>query len=131
METGVVAGLPRARVDVWVWATRLVKTRAVAAAACRAGHVRINDDRVKPSSPVKPGDMVRVLTEAGERIVEVKVLITKRVGAPVAVTCYVDHTPPPPPKIERVLVAPRERGSGRPTKKERRETDRWLGHQNF
>ena len=130
MESGGSAGGSRGRVDVWVWATRLVKTRSGAAAACRAGHIRINDDRAKPSSPVMPGDTVRVYTEAGERIVEVKEIIAKRVGAPVAVTCYIDHTPPPPPKEERVLVAPRERGSGRPTKKQRRETDRWLGHEN-
>ncbi|WP_435299690.1 RNA-binding S4 domain-containing protein [Timonella sp. A28] len=131
METPENVGPARARVDVWVWATRLAKTRSVAAAGCRAGHVRVNNERAKPSTPVKPGDTIRVFSEAGERIVEVRTIILKRVSAPIAATCYIDHTPPPPPKEERALVAVRERGSGRPTKRERRELDRLRGHTNF
>ena len=112
------------RVDRWLWAVRLTKTRADAAAACRGGHVRVNDAPAKPSTPVRPGDTVRTRAYEIPRIVEVSRIIEKRVGAPVAVECYVDHTPPPPPREERP-AAPfvRERGSGRPTKRDRRRLD--------
>lgn len=127
MENSANAPQPRIRVDVWVWATRLTKTRALAATGCKNGHVRINDEKVKPSTTIKVGDHVRVWSEAGEKKVEVTKLIAKRVGAPIAVTCYIDHTPPPPPKEERVLVAHRDRGTGRPTKRERRDLDKLRG----
>ncbi|NGN65252.1 RNA-binding S4 domain-containing protein [Streptomyces sp. A7024] len=115
------------RVDSWIWAVRLTKTRSQAAAACKAGHVKVNGERVKAAQPVKPGDEVRIFRAGREWIVEVKRLIRKRVGAPVAVECYVDKSPPPPPKAEVPVVAVRERGAGRPTKRERRELDRLHG----
>lgn len=115
------------RVDAWVWAVRLTKTRSAAAAACKAGHVRVNDERAKPAQPLTIGDVVRVRTADAEHIVEVTRLIVKRVGAPVAVECYIDHTPPPPPKEERVLTVVRDRGAGRPTKRDRREIERLMG----
>lgn len=115
------------RVDSWIWAVRLTKTRSQAAAACKAGHVKVNGERVKPAQPVRPGDEVRIFRAGREWIVEVKRLIRKRVGAPVAVECYVDNSPPPPPKVEVPVVAVRERGAGRPTKRERRELDRLHG----
>jgi ribosome-associated heat shock protein Hsp15 len=114
-------------VDSWVWAVRLTKTRSQAAAACRAGHVRVNGERVKPALPVKTGDEVRVWHAGRERIVVVARVIKKRVGPPVAVTCYVDNSPPPPPREFAGPVAVRERGSGRPTKRERRDLDRLQG----
>ncbi|WP_374939710.1 RNA-binding S4 domain-containing protein, partial [Streptomyces sp. UH6] len=77
------------RVDVWIWSVRLVKTRSLAAAACRGGHVRVNGERVKPAHALRTGDEVRVRQEGRERVVVVKQLIRKRVGAPVAVECYV------------------------------------------
>jgi len=58
------------RVDSWIWAIRLAKTRSAATALCKAGHVRINGDRAKPAQTVKVGDEVRVFTTGGERIVE-------------------------------------------------------------
>ena len=115
------------RIDVWVWAVRLYPTRSVAADACRAGHVKVNDVRVKPAHAVKVGDVVRALTPGGERIVVVTGLLSKRVGAAVAVTHYEDRTPPPPPKEERGMFAYRERGAGRPTKRDRRLTQRLRG----
>lgn len=127
MENNSLTPDLKVRVDVWVWATRLTKTRALAAAGAKNGHVRVNDDKVKPSTTVKIGDSIRVWSEAGEKIVEVTKLINKRVGAPIAVTCYIDHTPAPLPKEERVLVALRERGTGRPTKRERRDLDKLRG----
>jgi ribosome-associated heat shock protein Hsp15 len=112
------------RVDRWLWAVRLTKTRADAAAACRGGHVRVNDQPAKPATPVRAGDTVRTRVYDIARTVEVSAIIEKRVGAPVAVTCYVDHTPPPPPPAERVApVAARERGAGRPTKRDRRRLE--------
>ena len=115
------------RVDRWVWVVRLTRTRAMAAAACRAGHVRVNGDRAKPATLVHVGDEVRVRTEGVDRIVEVVQVIEKRVGATVAVQCFVDRTPPPPPREHVALAAQRDRGAGRPTKRERREIDHLRG----
>ena len=85
------------RLDRWLWAVRLTRTRPDAAAACRGGHVRVNDRPAKPSTTVSPGDEVRALVGDRTRIVEVVRVIQKRVGAADAVTCYLDRTPPPPP----------------------------------
>ncbi|NYI04747.1 RNA-binding S4 domain-containing protein [Allostreptomyces psammosilenae] len=116
-----------ARVDSWIWSVRLVKTRSLAAAACRAGHVRVNGERVKPAHPVRVGDQVRLRHAGRERIVVVSRIVRKRVGAAVAVEAYVDNSPPPPAPHEELPVAQRERGAGRPTKRERRELDRLRG----
>jgi ribosome-associated heat shock protein Hsp15 len=112
------------RVDSWIWAVRLVKTRSVGATACRGGHVRVNGERVKPAHSLRVGDEVRLRHEGRERVVVVKRLIRKRVGAPVAVQCYVDNSPPPPPREAVAPVAIRDRGTGRPTKRDRRELER-------
>ncbi|MDH2390952.1 RNA-binding S4 domain-containing protein [Streptomyces sp. HNM0663] len=115
------------RVDAWIWSVRLTKTRSQAATACRAGHVRVNGDRVKPAHAIRPGDQVRVFLAGRERIVVVSKLIRKRVGAPVAVQCYEDKSPPPPPRELTAPVALRDRGTGRPTKRDRRELERLQG----
>lgn len=116
-----------ARTDVWTWSVRLYRTRSLASAACKAGHVRLNGSKAKPSQPVHVGDRVEALTDGGLRIVVVGKIITKRVGAAIAAECYEDHTPAPPPKEERPLMPVRDRGSGRPTKRDRRLTDRLRG----
>lgn len=121
------AGPSSTRVDRWVWAVRLTKTRALAAAACRAGHVRVNGDRAKPATTVRVGDEVRVRGDGPERIVEVAHVIERRVGPAPAAACYVDRTPPPPPPEHVAAAGVRERGAGRPTKRERRELDRLRG----
>ncbi|AZM62880.1 MULTISPECIES: RNA-binding S4 domain-containing protein [unclassified Streptomyces] len=115
------------RIDSWIWSVRLVKTRSLGAAACRGGHVRVNGERVKPSHSVRVGDEVRLRAETRERIVVVKRLIRKRVGAPVAVQCYVDNSPPPPPREAVAPAGVRDRGTGRPTKRDRREMERLRG----
>ncbi len=115
------------RVDSWIWSVRLTKTRSAAASACRGGHVRVNGVRVKPAHTVRAGDEVRLRAEGRERIVVVQRVITKRAGAPVAAECYIDNSPPPPPREEAVPVAVRERGAGRPTKRERRSIEKLLG----
>lgn len=114
------------RVDLWIWSVRLLKTRAMATAACRAGHVRVNDERAKPSTAVKPGDTVRLRHDGRERIVVVRKIVRKRVGAPAAQECLIDRSPPPPPREALVPVGRRDRGAGRPTKRERRELERIL-----
>ncbi len=116
------------RVDRWVWAVRLTRTRALAAAACRAGHVKVNGERAKPATTVRVGDEVRVRVEGLERIVDVARLVERRVGAAIAAECLVDRTPPPPPPVEVPGGAVRERGAGRPTKRERRQIERLRGH---
>jgi ribosome-associated heat shock protein Hsp15 len=115
------------RVDSWIWSVRLAKTRSAASGACRAGHVRVNGMRVKPAHSVRAGDEVRLRQDGRERVVVVVRVIAKRAGAPVAAECYLDHSPPPPPREETVTVAARERGTGRPTKRERRSIDKLLG----
>jgi ribosome-associated heat shock protein Hsp15 len=114
-------------VDSWIWAVRLAKTRSAASSACRAGHVRINGVRVKPAHAVRAGDEVRMRHEGRERVVVVKQVIIKRVGASVAAECYIDNSPPPPPREEAVPVAARDRGTGRPTKRDRRSIEKLLG----
>jgi ribosome-associated heat shock protein Hsp15 len=111
-------------VDRWLWAVRLCKTRTDATAACRAGHVRIEGKPAKPASPVAVGLTVRARVGGRERVVEVARVIDKRVGAPIAAECYIDRSPPPPPREAAGPVAIRSAGSGRPTKRDRRRLDR-------
>ncbi|MFB7617384.1 MULTISPECIES: RNA-binding S4 domain-containing protein [Streptomycetaceae] len=111
------------RVDSWIWSVRLTKTRALAAAACRAGHVKVNGERAKPAQALKPGDEVRVRQEGYERVVVVTKLVRKRVGAGVAAECLVDNSPPRPPRELLAAAGERDRGAGRPTKRDRRELD--------
>jgi ribosome-associated heat shock protein Hsp15 len=118
------------RVDSWIWAVRLVKTRSLATAACRAGHVRVNGERAKAAQSVHVGDEVRYRESGFDRIVVVGTLLVKRVSAPVAVTSYTDLTPPPPPREEVALAPMRDRGAGRPTKRERRDLEK-LRHRDI
>ncbi len=110
------------RLDRWLWAVRLTKTRPDAAAACRGGHVRVNDKPAKPATPVQPGDRIRARVNDVTRTVEVVRVIPRRVGAVDAATCFIDHTPAPSPE-STIPVAHRDRGAGRPTKRERRVLD--------
>ena len=114
------------RIDAWLWAIRAYKTRSAATAACRAGHVRLNGSPAKASATLVTGDTVTVRMSGYERILEVRRLIAKRVGAEPASHCFTDHTPPRP--IAPALGLPqRDRGAGRPTKKDRRDMERLRG----
>jgi len=113
-----------ARVDSWLWAVRVYRTRSAATAGCRAGHVRVNGERVKASQSVRPGDEVRVRVAGFDRILVVRSCLVKRVGASVAAEAMTDLTPPPPPREETAVVAVRDRGAGRPTKRERRDLEK-------
>lgn len=115
------------RVDSWLWGIRVFKTRSAATAASRAGHVKVNGDRAKAAQTVKPGDEVRVRIAGFDRVLIVRQTLAKRVGAPAAAEAYTDISPPLP-SPETVGAGPRrDRGAGRPTKRERREIDRLLG----
>ncbi|NVN51991.1 RNA-binding S4 domain-containing protein [Mycolicibacterium hippocampi] len=90
--------------------------------------MRVNDRPAKPATTVSPGDEVRARVGEVTRIVQVVRVIHKRVGAADAVTCYLDRTPAPPP-TSSVPVAARDRGAGRPTKRDRRVLDKWRAAQ--
>ncbi|QCU77222.1 RNA-binding S4 domain-containing protein [Citricoccus sp. SGAir0253] len=114
------------RLDAWLWGVRMFKTRSAATAACRAGHVRLNGQPAKAAQVVKPGDTIRLRQPGRERILEVTGLLAKRVGAAEAARHYADHSPPPVPR-ELLAVPLRDRGTGRPTKRDRRQMERLRG----
>ena len=113
------------RIDKWLWAARMFKTRSMATRACSAGHVTLNNQPAKAAQKVHVGDHVSVLTPSRMRLLEVQALLDKRGPASVAQTLYIDHTPPEPPKEEPAVL--RERGTGRPSKRERRALHKLRG----
>ena len=112
-EAGLAAST---RVDKWLWAVRFYKTRSAATDACRAGHVRVNQVAAKPATVVRPGDTIEARTGEREHVVEVTSVIEKRVGASLAGSCYIDHSPPPPSKEEAgtSTLSAKEAPAGRP-----------------
>jgi ribosome-associated heat shock protein Hsp15 len=116
------------RIDKWLWCVRLYKTRNLAIDACKAGKVRIDGNSVKPSRIVKTGDVIQVSLGPLNRILRVKELLHNRVSAKLVIDYLEDLTPPE--EYERVQLMKefnaeyRERGLGRPTKKDRRIIDR-------
>ncbi len=125
---GTEAAQPATRVDRWLWAVRVFKTRNAAQQACKAGHVRVDEARAKPAPPVRPGEVVEVRGQQGRvRVLEVVEPIDKRVSATVAAQCLIDRSPPPPPKEERATPPRRDPGAGRPTKRERRQLEQVRG----
>jgi ribosome-associated heat shock protein Hsp15 len=115
------------RADVWLWSIRLYPTRSAATAACKAGHVRLNGSTAKPAHPVRIGDTIRARTIAAERTVFVLALVETRTSAALAVLNYEDRTPAPQPGDERPAPILRDRGAGRPTKRDRRRVERLRG----
>jgi ribosome-associated heat shock protein Hsp15 len=120
-----MVGVETTRVDRWLWAVRLYKTRSAATEACAGGHVKVNGAAAKPATTVRAGDRVETRLHHRERILEVVRIVDKRVGAPIAAECLVDHSPPEPPKEEWFPNFSREPGAGRPTKRDRRRLDRF------
>jgi len=120
-----------ARLDKWLWAVRLFKTRSLATAACRAGSVSVNARPAKPSREVRPGEIVTVRIGLILRTLAVQAVPVSRVGAPRVGEFCQDRTPPEEyekarqQRVQHVLA--RERGSGRPTKRDRRALERFLG----
>jgi ribosome-associated heat shock protein Hsp15 len=117
----------RQRLDKWLFFTRLQKSRSIAQKAIEAGHVRVNETRItQPSFAVKAGDVVLLSLDRRDMTVRVLQPGNRRGPYEEARLLYEDLTPPPVPGDKRNAFeqATRERGSGRPTKKERREVDR-------
>ncbi|MGZ6258602.1 MAG: RNA-binding S4 domain-containing protein [Candidatus Limnocylindrales bacterium] len=110
------------RIDRWLCAVRLVKTRPLATRLCESGHVLVNGSPAKPSTKVCAGDRIEAHIADRKRIVEILQPIESRVGAAVAATCYVDHSPPVVPEARQGTVP--VRGEGRPSKRLRREFER-------
>ena len=121
----------RQRIDKWLFFSRVVKSRSLAAKLVTAGRVRINRDKAaQASDQVKPGDVLTITLERRIFIWKVLGAGTRRGPAEEARTLYEDMSPPPTPKGEAppdAIPGLREAGSGRPTKRERRQTDRLLG----
>jgi len=118
------------RVDKWLWAVRVHKTRTAATAGCSAGRVKVNDEPAKPATKIDVGDMVECRRGDRTIIYEVVELIEKRVGAERARQCFDDLSPPAVKPTPEAIAPPggaRERGAGRPTKRERRQIDRLRG----
>jgi len=120
-------GPASARIDVWLWSVRQIKSRSAATSACKAGHVRINGETAKPAQHVAVGDEVRYRVDGFDRLLTVTRIFTKRVGAPIARTAYIDSSPPRPSPLDAPAAVIRDRGAGRPTKKERRQLDALMG----
>lgn len=120
------------RLDKWLQVARMFKTRSQATRACNLGHVRVGGEDAKPHRRVAVGDRIEVDKGDWTRILEVKVLRDKPVPKAMAAQLYEDHSPPPPQldPLERLMRRPpvqRERGAGRPTKRERRQIEKWRG----
>ncbi len=115
------------RIDKYLWAIRLFKTRSLATDACKAGRVKLNGQNVKPSAIVKVGEVYQVSKGAEKKIIEVVELSYNRTESKIALTKYKDLTPVEETHaFKSMFHAPtlqRDRGTGRPTKKDRRETD--------
>lgn len=115
------------RLDIWLWAVRLTPTRSTATELCRAGRVTVNGRPAKPATTVHAGDRIEARIAQRQRVVEVVQVIAKRVGAPLAAECMIDHSPPVPRDMAEPVLQ-RDRGTGRPTKRDRRQIDRLRGN---
>ncbi len=119
----------RVRIDQWLWAVRLFKTRTEAADACRGGKVKIGGKSQKPSHEVRIGETLTAHTGEMHRTVKVVGLVAKRIGAPLVPQFMEDLTPPEelskPREKNFIPTAHRAKGAGRPTKKDRRQMESW------
>lgn len=118
------------RIDKWLWAVRVYKTRSQASEACRTGKVKVDGQSVKPSREVHPGMFIQLHWGPIERTIKVKALLKNRVGAKLVEQYMEDLTPEEDYKTLEMIrkrTGTRPRGTGRPTKKERRDLDQWHG----
>jgi ribosome-associated heat shock protein Hsp15 len=125
----VSASLDSIRVDKWLWAARVFKTRSQASVACDGGKIDVNDEAVKPARRVRAGDLIAVTLPRGRRrILKVAGVDDRRGSAEVAKALFEDLTPPEPPRPRQARPPWRAPGTGRPTKRERRDIERLRGH---
>lgn len=122
--------MPEARIDKWMWAARIFKTRTIAAEACKKGRISINGSQVKPARMVKPGDVVQVRKPPVTYSFKVLQAIEKRVGAKLVPEIMENVTTPDQCELLEMSkisgFVDRARGTGRPTKKERRDLDEFF-----
>lgn len=116
------------RLDKWLWAARLFKTRSLASEACRGGKVKINGENAKPSREIKAGELIEVQLSGIKKTIEVLQPAKNRVGPKIVVDLLKDHTPVEEYErldfLRQMKTEQRDRGTGRPTKKDRREINR-------
>ena len=121
--------MEKVRIDRWLWSVRLFKSRSMATDACKTRKVKIDDKPLKPSYLVKKGELLQVQKEGFHLVIKVVDLINKRVSAALAEPCYENLTSEEELNkfkdwfIGKSAPERRERGTGRPTKRERRELD--------
>ena len=121
--------MEKVRIDKWLWSVRIFKSRTLAIDACKEGKIKVNGQVAKPSQLIQIGDKLEVKKEGFLMQYLVVQLIEKRVSAPLAQVCYEDQTPEEElNKFKDWFVGKsgaefREKGSGRPTKKDRRLID--------
>ena len=123
----------KVRIDKWLWSVRLYKTRSRAAEACRKSHVRSSEKVLKPSYLLSVGDQLHIKKNGFNLVFKVDGLIEKRVGYPIAIQHYTDLTPPEELNkykdwfVGKAQPEIRNKGIGRPTKRDRREIDEFKG----
>jgi len=129
----VMATIPATRVDKWLWAVRLFRTRTAATGACNGGKVTVNGAATKPARLVRPGDVIAANNGTLTRTVKVIGLLDKRVGAPLVLKYLEDLTPAAEYEAarqrEKEAEGRRSPGSGRPTKRDRRILQSFFGHE--
>ena len=125
LKCATLSDMDEVRLDQWLCAARIFKSRTNAQEACEAGHVKVNENVAKSSRIVRIGDTIVADAPRGPVILLVRSIHGKRLSPPLARELYEDRSPPPPPREQR--VAPRPRGTGRPTKLERRNLLRLRG----
>jgi ribosome-associated heat shock protein Hsp15 len=125
---GDISAMDSVRVDKWLWAARCFKTRGLASEACAAGHVKVNGTSVKSAKLLRRGDEVSVRLGEELRVYQVTGLSDRRGPAPVARSLYLDKSPPKPESVDVPGMIVRDRGLGRPTKRELRDIRRVRGY---
>lgn len=129
-----MANIQKIRIDKWLWAVRFFKTRTMATDTCTSGKVKIDGNAVKPSYIIKVEQSIQLNHQGIKKTILVKQLIEKRVSAPLAAECYEDNTPEEEKAISKMPASfyeIREKGIGRPTKKDRREIDKFKDDADF
>lgn len=122
--------MPEARIDKWMWAARIFKTRTIAAEACKKGRIYINGDQAKPARMIKPGDTIQVKKPPITYSFKVIQAIEKRVGAKLVPEIMENVTTPDQYELLEMSkisgFVNRAKGTGRPTKKDRRDLDEFF-----
>lgn len=127
--------MAEARIDKWLWASRIFKTRTIAAEACKKGRVSINDTQVKPSRMIKPGEVIQVKKPPVTYSFKVLQAIEKRIGAKLVPEILENVTTPEQYELLEMSrisgFVDRARGTGRPTKKDRRSMEEFITPEYF